>query len=167
MKKLKNIDYTILFSLVKNSKISDRKLAKIIGVSQPTVTRRRALLEKEGLLDYTAIPDFEKLGFEIIAFTFADLRHDAHNDEKAEEAKGFLSNRSNIVLASTGRGLQRDMVCVSIHKSYADYAKLREEFNKNWGDYMTRFDSFIISIESDNILKQFSFKHLEKCLKDT
>ncbi|MCW4053117.1 MAG: winged helix-turn-helix transcriptional regulator [Candidatus Bathyarchaeota archaeon] len=167
MKKLKNIDYIILFELVKNSKISDRKLAKVIGVSQPTVTRRRALLEKEGLLDYTAIPDFEKLGFEIVAFTFIDLRHDTHNSVNAEEAKGFLSSRSNIVFASTGRGLQRDMVCVSIHKNYSDYAKLREEFNKDWGDYMTQFDSFIISIGSDNILKQFSFKHLEKCMEDT
>ncbi len=167
MKKLKNIDYTILFELVKNSKISDRKLAKIIGVSQPTVTRRRAILEREGLLDYTAIPDFGKLGFEIVAFTFADLTLDANSDEKTEELRSFLSKRSNIVFVSTGRGLQRDMVCVSIHKNYADYANLREEFNKDWGDHMTKFDSFIISIESDNTFKQLSFNHLEKGSENT
>jgi DNA-binding Lrp family transcriptional regulator len=167
MKKLKDIDYTILFQLVKNSKISDRKLAKIIGVSQPTVTRRRALLEREGLLDYTAIPDFGKLGFEIVAFTFANLKHDAHSDEKTQEFRSFLSKRANIVFVSTGRGLQRDIVCVSIHKNYADYASLREEFNQDWSDHITKFDSFIISIESDNTLKQLSFNHLEKCSENT
>ena len=40
MQNLKSIDYKILFALMKNSKISDRQLAKEIGVSQPTVTRR-------------------------------------------------------------------------------------------------------------------------------
>jgi len=45
MTKLKVIDYKILFELTKNSKISDRKLAKKVGVSQPTITRRRAKLE--------------------------------------------------------------------------------------------------------------------------
>lgn len=57
--KLKNIDYMILSELIKNSKTSDRKLAKIVGVSQPTVTRRRINLEKEGLLEYTITPNFE------------------------------------------------------------------------------------------------------------
>jgi len=57
--KLKNIDYMILSELIKNSKTSDRKLAKIVEVSQPTVTRRRINLEKEGLLEYTIIPNFE------------------------------------------------------------------------------------------------------------
>ncbi|UCE96610.1 MAG: AsnC family protein [Candidatus Bathyarchaeota archaeon] len=46
--KLKKIDYMILFKLTKNSKFSDRKLARKFGVSQPTVTRRRAALEKWG-----------------------------------------------------------------------------------------------------------------------
>ena len=71
MTKLKDIDFKIIFELMKNSKISDRELAKKIGVSQPTVSRKRAKLEKEGLLDYTAIPDLKKLGFQIMAFSFS------------------------------------------------------------------------------------------------
>ena len=56
MTKLKDIDFKILFELMKNSKTSDRKLAKKIGVSQPTVTRRRARLQKEVIEGYTTIP---------------------------------------------------------------------------------------------------------------
>ena len=47
MKDLKPIDYKILFELMKDSHRSDRQLAKALGVSQPTVTRRRAMLRRK------------------------------------------------------------------------------------------------------------------------
>lgn len=47
MPQLKDIDFRILAELMGNSKTSDRKLARTIGVSQPTVTRRRANLERD------------------------------------------------------------------------------------------------------------------------
>ena len=60
MKELKQIDYKLLFELMKNSHRSDRQLAKALGVSQPTVTRRRAILEKDYIEGYTVIPKFGK-----------------------------------------------------------------------------------------------------------
>ena len=62
MATLKDMDFKILAELMKNSKASDRNLAKKLGVSQPTVTRRRAALERRRLLDYTAIPNLKELG---------------------------------------------------------------------------------------------------------
>jgi DNA-binding Lrp family transcriptional regulator len=59
---LKSVDYQILWELVKNSRRSDRELARILGISQPTVTRRRTVLEKEVIDGYTAIPRWDKLG---------------------------------------------------------------------------------------------------------
>ena len=70
MKELKPIDYKILFELMKDSHRSDRQLAKSLGVSQPTVTRRRAMLEENFIEGYTVIPKFGQIGFEIAAFTF-------------------------------------------------------------------------------------------------
>ena len=70
MKELKPIDYKLLFELMKDSHRSDRRLAKALGVSQPTVTRRRATLEENFIEGYTVIPKFGKIGFEIAAFTF-------------------------------------------------------------------------------------------------
>ena len=40
----------ILYELIKNSNRSDHKLSKVIGISQPTVTRLRNQLEKEGYI---------------------------------------------------------------------------------------------------------------------
>ena len=44
---LKKIDYRILAELMKNSRLSDRELAKRMRVSQPTVSRIRTQLEKD------------------------------------------------------------------------------------------------------------------------
>ena len=55
MKKLKLLDYRLLFELMKDAKRSDRQLANILGISQPTVSRKRAFLEKELIDGYTAI----------------------------------------------------------------------------------------------------------------
>ena len=47
MEKMKTIDYKLLYELMKNSRRSDRELAKILRISQPTVSRRRIIIEKK------------------------------------------------------------------------------------------------------------------------
>jgi len=61
MNKLKPLDCKILSELMKDARISDRQMAKILGVSQPTVSRRRVALEREVIDGYTAIPKWEWL----------------------------------------------------------------------------------------------------------
>jgi DNA-binding Lrp family transcriptional regulator len=56
MKELKPVDYKLLFELMKDSHRSDRQLAKALGISQPTVTRRRTMLEENLIEGYTIIP---------------------------------------------------------------------------------------------------------------
>src|SRR4030066_359501 len=58
MKEMKPLDYQLLFELMKDSHRSDRQLAKALGISQPTVTRRRAMLEDNIIEDYTDFPQF-------------------------------------------------------------------------------------------------------------
>ncbi|MCW3982010.1 MAG: Lrp/AsnC family transcriptional regulator, partial [Candidatus Bathyarchaeota archaeon] len=60
---MKKIDSRILAELMRNSKVSDRQLAKRVGVSQPTITRRRARLEKGIINGYTTIPHWANLGY--------------------------------------------------------------------------------------------------------
>ena len=51
---------------MKNSHQSDRAVANRLNVSQPTITRARVELEKEYVKEYTLIPDFPKIGYEIM-----------------------------------------------------------------------------------------------------
>jgi DNA-binding Lrp family transcriptional regulator len=84
MSPLKSLDLKILSELMKNSKISDRAIAKKLGVSQPTVTRRRASLEKQRFLEHTVIPNLKKLGYGIIAITFTKYKPDAKIELKQQ-----------------------------------------------------------------------------------
>ena len=68
----------LLFALIKNSKRSDRDLAKTLGFSQLTVTRLRQTLEKEAVKQYTLIPNLPYLDFDIIAFTFSCTKELVH-----------------------------------------------------------------------------------------
>ena len=165
MRELKSVDYQILFELIKNPRLSDRQLAKILGVSQPTVTRKRAVLEKEGLLEYTAVPNLRKLGFEIIAFSFGRWDLAKYPDTRVEETRDFFSKNPNVIFLSTGRGLNWDRMGVSVHKDYSDYHKVVQDFKSVFGENLESFGSFIISLRSDNIVRDFTLKYLAELIK--
>ena len=64
---MKDVELRLISELMKNSRRSDRELAKATGVSQPTISRMIKKLEKERIIkEYTMIPDFVKLGYEIM-----------------------------------------------------------------------------------------------------
>jgi len=129
---MKDVELRLIAELMKNSRKSDRGLAKTIGVSQPTVTRIRSRLEKEGhIKEYTMIPDFLKLGFEIMAVTFLRFKKPLSEEESNELRKysrEVEKKRSEaILLAMNGLGLGYDRVFVSFHKNYASYVKAINE----------------------------------------
>lgn len=175
MNKLKDIDYKILFGLMKNSKISDRKLGKILGVSQPTITRRRASLEKKLSLRYTAIPDWEELGIQIIAFIFASwkpetrkpLRENSRQVDKIHDA--FLAKHPNLVFSASGRGLGMGSggLFMSFHTDYASYVSFMKELEVEWGEYMDKLDSFIVSVTGKEIRRPLTFKYLGEYIKES
>ncbi|MFB0565547.1 MAG: Lrp/AsnC family transcriptional regulator [Candidatus Aminicenantaceae bacterium] len=67
----------LLLEYLKDSNRSDRQMAKILGVSQPTVSRMKSKLLEEGLVrHFSAIPDFAKMGYEIMAFSFVKFNMD-------------------------------------------------------------------------------------------
>jgi DNA-binding Lrp family transcriptional regulator len=70
---LKDTELKVISELMKNSRRSDRELAKAIGASQPTVSRIIKKLEKEKIIEeYTMIPNFSKLGYKILALPLSD-----------------------------------------------------------------------------------------------
>ena len=66
---------SLLFEYLKDSNRSDRQIAKVLGVSQPTVSRMKSRLLEEGVVrHFSAIPDFAKMGYEIMAFSFVKFK---------------------------------------------------------------------------------------------
>ena len=154
----------LLFELIKNSKRSDRDLAKILHISQPTVTRLRKSLEKEAIEQYTAIPNLSYLGFDILAFIFTRTKELVH--PLWEEGRNWAKQQPNVVFASTGQGIEADAVMVSVHRDYADFVKFYQIFRRDWGKHLQDFKIFLISIKGSATLKHFSFNYLvDACQK--
>jgi len=162
---LKYIELKLLCQLLRNSRTSDRELARLIGVSQPTITRTRSKLEQQGVIEYGGVPNLGKLGFEILAFTFAKEKSESERDVKVPNNKNFINNHPNLIFVSTGRSSFSDNIAVSVHKNYSDYARYMQEIRESWARNMTISDSFIISLTTDNILRTITFRYLADCLE--
>jgi len=162
---LKDVEMKLVCELIRNTRKSDRELAKLIGVSQPTVSRIRARLEKEGVISYTGVPDLRKLGFQIIAVTFGNSRSGHHSEAIAAKTKAFVDDHANLIFVSSGRGFNSDRIVISVHKSYSDYAEYVRQIRAEWEGFMNMTDSFLISLNSDNILRPISLKYIADCLE--
>ena len=156
----------LLFELIKNSKRSDRDLAKTLDISQPTVTRLRKVLEKEAIRQYTVIPNLSYLGLDIIAFTLFRSKELVH--PLVENGQKWAKQQPNVVYVSTGQGIDSDGLVISIHKNYADFVKYYQLFRRDWGKYLEDFKIFLISEKGSIIMKPFSFNYLtDACKKES
>jgi DNA-binding Lrp family transcriptional regulator len=165
MEKLKSIDYKILSALMKNSKISDRQLAKEIGVSQPTVTRRRARLEREAIDGYTTVPKWAKLGYEILAFTFVKGNQslfalNPNHEAALERGTKWAMKQPNVLMGGGSRGMSMNGFFVSVHKSYADFDRFLSEHKSELGDMFTEVESVIVNLGGEEIVKPLHLKYL-------
>jgi DNA-binding Lrp family transcriptional regulator len=102
--------------LVSYPELSDNDIGKEIGVSRHTVSRIRRKFEKNSLMSKITLPNFVKLGFEILAFYH--IRFDPRNppDMDDDEAASLISD-STVFLASR----RFEAVMISIYKDYDDY----------------------------------------------
>ena len=153
----------LVSEMLKNSKKSDRELAGILGVSQPTVSRTRARIEKEYINTYTIIPDFKKLGYQIMAFTLAKMKSNPENstfEEMMQTSKEWVAKRPNVIFAADGEGFGKDLILISFHKDYSAYAKFIRSFAMDWGSVVDNFESFLVSIGSGYTLRDFDLKYL-------
>ena len=164
MKQLKPLDYKILFELMKNAKRSDREIAKKMGVSQATVSRRRTFLEKELIDGYTAIPKWEKLGYEILAITLIKYKPILGSKEtyEAVRKKGteWLMKHPNIILGSGCQGPGVNSFTISVHKSYPDYDKFMQGLRFDLGEYIDDIQPLLVNLSGTQVLKPLHLKYL-------
>jgi DNA-binding Lrp family transcriptional regulator len=136
-----------------------------LGISQPTVTRRRARIEKNFIDGYTAVPKWEKIGFEIVAFTF--VKHNIKfakpdvREECYKKVREWMAKHHNAVFAISGQGMGWDGVIVSFHKNYAEFTEFIKEHNSSeFSDLLIDTQSFIANIGPANTRKPFHLKYL-------
>ena len=168
---MKDVELRLISELMKNSRRSDRELAKVIGISQPTVTRARTKLEKDGLIrEYTLIPDFKKLGFHIMALIFLKLSHPLSQKERDEMFKESLQlredNPRSFFLVMDGIGMNEDMVVISFFRNFSEYASYiqstRTEMNTKLKPFLhpEGITSFLVNLDGDNHYQPMTFSKM-------
>jgi DNA-binding Lrp family transcriptional regulator len=157
---MKDVELKLISELMKNSRRSDRDLAKAVGTSQPTVTRMRNRLEKEGIIkEYTMIPDFCRLGFELMAVTFVKFLEPLSPEiiDKVTKGGRELEKKSPTptVMILRGRGLRYDGIFISFHEDYASFTKLMELTKQLSFVDIAHLDSFLV-----NLHEEYQYRHL-------
>jgi DNA-binding Lrp family transcriptional regulator len=149
---VKDVELKLIYELTKNSRRSDRELARAIGTSQPTVSRVIKKLKKEGIIrEYTMIPDFIKLGYKIMALTFCSLKE--LNPEEYEEVIAAIKMDSGdeqlqkIIMFERGLGLESTGVVVSLHEDYSSYVEFIDKLKEYPFLEMSKPGSFLISLD--------------------
>lgn len=142
---LKDVELRIVVELMKNSRRSDREIAKVVGVSQPTISRTIAKLEREGIIkEYTMIPDFVKLGYQIMSSTRFEVHKESFEIEfKASEA---IAKAYGGLTAVEGVSEKRNRMFVNLYRNYSEYIQatnfLRAIPNIDADD----FDTFLVDL---------------------
>ena len=134
----------------------DRELAKIIGISQPTVTRLRRQLEKEGQIqEYTTIPNLTSMGYSIMAIFLMKYKT---NGERAKEMTEDIGN-GNSLFASNAHGMSKNAVLISLFKNYGEYSEYINNISSKYDDIVEEYDSMLVDLNGP-IIKSLSLRNL-------
>jgi DNA-binding Lrp family transcriptional regulator len=153
---------------MKNSRRSDRELAKAVGVSQPTVSRLIKRLEKDGIIqEYTMIPEWYKLGYEIFALTFASLKPETTRQQIQQVRKEGRELIHKVALESVmviqGMGMRHQLAIASFHEDYSAFV----DFKRMIASYpfvdTSNIESFLVTLP-DWQYKSLTFSTLAKHL---
>jgi len=116
--KLDEIDVRILRELLKNARLSSRQIATKIGVSVGTVISRIRKMEGEGIIKgYTAILDYEKLGYELTVVTEVTV-----SKGKLLETEREIAKRPNVCAIYDVTG-QIDVIVIAKFRSREELSK--------------------------------------------
>jgi len=167
---MKDTELKVVVGLMKNSHRSDRELSREIGVSQPTVSRMIRKLEKEGVIkEYTMIPDYSKLGFEIMSMTFTKMKG-ALTEEILEGLKKGAKNTMSehptaLILGNIGMGCDADYVAIAFHMDYNEYTEFMKLVREFPSVNIDETKSFIINLLDKNQFLPLSFSQLARYLE--
>jgi DNA-binding Lrp family transcriptional regulator len=129
LSKKKEVDLKILCALLSMGGRSNREIAKSLGMTNVTVSRRKKKLEQEGYIkEYTAIPDFSKIGLEYVVITTSS---GSVTPQDIEEIKKSVQKYPEILWMLQDENLaQTQWVILSVHKNYESYLELVKEMQK-------------------------------------
>jgi DNA-binding Lrp family transcriptional regulator len=163
---LKELELKLVSELMKNSRRSDRELAKALGVSQPTVSRTIQKLEEMGVIkEYTMIPDFKQLGYGLLTVTLVKHKSNLTPEKLSEAERKGLDHvqtlaSSETVMAERGMGFGYDAVIVAYEKDYSEHRQHIEGLKTFAHLETAETQSFIVDLKDKVHYRSFTYSTL-------
>jgi DNA-binding Lrp family transcriptional regulator len=127
---------------------------------------------REGVIkEYTMIPDFCKLGFNLMAIITFKLKANSPKEfqEQRKAARELDSKeRRPFLFVMSGIGLGKDLVVISFHKDYGDYAAymkgVKEAASSRMRAYMNAegIEGFLIDLTYQNHYQPITFSKIAR-----
>lgn len=126
-------DKKILYELDRNSRQSNKQIAKKVGLSEQVVGNRIRRLQDLGIIEYF----FVKTNPSVLGYMHIKIYLRLHNitKEKEEELLNDLNTQKNIYWLSSLRG-KYDLVASIYVKNIAEFSKKYEDIFGKWRDYI-------------------------------
>ncbi len=140
----------VFIELVKNSKKSDRDIAKTLNLSQPTITRIRKKLEKNVIKTYTVMPAFPEIGINLVSFNFGRCETSKKHMETC--LKLLKETYPEIAFAASGEGMGKNCLIIAFHKIYKDYIDFIANIRTKCKGVKAFHESFLVPISKDHFL---------------
>ncbi len=120
-----------LFTLMALSGNSDREIAKRLGISHTSLSRRKKKLEQEGYIkEYVPVPDFYKIGLEVVVLSLASTT-DIVTPMQFSEADEVAHSHPELLCLLVDRGMTgTQWFAVTAHKDYDDFIKFSKMVDK-------------------------------------
>jgi DNA-binding Lrp family transcriptional regulator len=164
-KRMKDIELRLISELMRNSRRTDKELAKAVGITTQGAYKIRKKLEKEGyFLEYTAIPNFSKAGYHLFALTFTSFKK-TPSGKDMDAAKEYAVKQAptaslNAVLIERGIGMNHDAVVASFHKDYSSYASFTRVLKSNPYLDSSNLESFLVNLDDEVRYRPFTLSTL-------
>ncbi len=159
----------VLFALMAMGGKSDRAIAKILGINNTTLSRRKRKLEQEGYIkEYTLLPDFYKMGFEVVVFAFAST-----TDVIPQENSKFLQEMSQnnpelLCVLEDQDNSGTNWFTISVHKNYDEFVELYKKIQKELISlhHLPRVESKRLVFHTNKLgPKPFSLRYMDSLVK--
>lgn len=162
-------NFRVLFALMALGGKSDRTIAKILGISNTTLSRKRRKLEQEGYIkEYTIIPDLHKMSLDVIVFSFASTT-DVVAPVQSKEAQELAHKHPEILCLIEDQGLEgTNWLAISVHKNYDGYLELCRNVQKELLFLHPRPQMEVRTLmfhTGKQFLKPFSLRNIESLFK--
>ena len=169
---LKDTEIRIIAELMRNSRKSDREIAHAVGVSQPTVSRIIQRLEKEGIIkEYTMIPDFRRLGYEIMAFQFLGKQETQEKKEREELRKAAVELEKKTPYANLavvdGMGIGKGRVLINMYRDYRSYTEGIETIKSLPHVDADKIESFLVDLCDGRNFRVLSMKQVARHIQSS